>query len=106
MAIEFTPDHFEHREQAMSEIEAAGLKALEADLTEVNLNPVPHSDDYGVSIYILDGIMNLHEPNAGRVHRLERGSKAIVPAQTLHAESCPGPFKALFGLPAEMAQAN
>lgn len=106
MAIESTPDYFEHRDQAMSEIEAAGLKAVEADLTQDQLDLTPHTDDYGVSIYILDGVMELHDPDTGIIHRLERGSKTLVPAQTLHAESCPGPFKALFGLPADMKLAN
>jgi quercetin dioxygenase-like cupin family protein len=104
MAIESTPNYFTERGQAVSEIEASGLHLAEAELTDERLSMTPHVHEYDVSIYILDGVMVLHEPDTGLIHRLEPGSRTLVPAQTLHAESCPGPFTAVFGVSAEVSE--
>jgi quercetin dioxygenase-like cupin family protein len=104
--IESTPGHFAERGQAVSEIEAAGLNLAEAELTQERLSLTPHVHEYDVSIYILEGMMELHEPDTGLTHLLESGSRTLVPAQTLHAESCPGPFKAVFGVSADVSQYN
>jgi quercetin dioxygenase-like cupin family protein len=106
MAIEFTPNHFTEREQAIGEIAEAGLNLAEAELTQEQLSGEPRVHDFDVSIYILEGAMELREPDTGLTHLLEPGSWTLVPAQTLHAESCPGPFKAVFGVSTELNQAG
>jgi hypothetical protein len=52
---------------------------------------------------MLDGVLELDEPQTGLRHRLQAGSRALVPAGTLHAESCPGRFHAVFGVSVDPA---
>ncbi|MBW8785558.1 MAG: cupin domain-containing protein [Novosphingobium sp.] len=98
MAITFTPHHFTGRDAAVAEIEASGLRLAEAELSQAELTGAAHSHPYRVDIYLLEGVLELHEPDTGLDHRLEPGSMAIVPAGTRHAESCPGQFRAVFGV--------
>jgi quercetin dioxygenase-like cupin family protein len=98
MTIALTPNHFARREQAIEEIEAAGLFLTEAELSPNDLSATPHTHPYDVDIYLLEGVMELREPDTGRTHVLEAGSRAVVPAETLHAEYSPGPFRAAFGV--------
>lgn len=103
MTIELTPNHFTSREQAVSEIEAAGLFLTEAELSQKDLSPTAHTHPYRVDIYLLEGVLELHEPDTGHTHVLEAGSRAVVPAETLHSETSPGPFRAAFGVSADPA---
>ena len=98
MAIQVTPNHFTGREQALAAIAATGLRLVETDVRPENLSQTPHTHPYDVDIYILGGIMELHEPDTGRDYVLEAGTRALVPAGTLHWESSPGIFHAAFGL--------
>jgi hypothetical protein len=98
MTIDVTHNHFTLRAQAVSEIQSDGLYFIEADVDLDRLIPTPHVHPHRVDIYLLAGILELHDPGAGRTHRLEAGSKAIVRAETLHAESSPAGFRAAFGV--------
>jgi hypothetical protein len=96
--ITVVPAQFSGREEAIALIEASGLFRSEAQLSQAELTGAPHTHPYDVDIYLLEGVLELHEPNSGQVHQLEKGSRAFVPAGTLHAETCPGPFRAVFGV--------
>jgi len=109
MAIEFTPGHFTGRDDAIAEIAANGLFLAEAELGPEQLTGAAHVHPYDVEIYVLDGCFDLEEPDTGCKYRLDAGSRTVVPADTLHAESCAGPFHALFGVsedPAPMMAAR
>lgn len=105
MAIEVTPDHFTRLEQAVAEIASDGLHFLETEIAPDDLAKTAHVHAYRVDIYLLEGILDLHEPDSGRTQRLEAGSKAVVPAETLHSEYTPGGFRAAIGLSIEPAKA-
>jgi hypothetical protein len=98
MSIELTPRHFSKREEAIAEINSDGLRCLETEISPDQLAREPHAHPYSVDIYMLEGELELYEPDTGRTHRLEVGTKAVVPAQTLHKEFTPAGFRALVGL--------
>ena len=106
MPIEVTPRHFTGMEQAASEIEADGLFFLDARISPEKLTPTAHEHPYPVVMYILEGIFELHEPGTGLTHRLEAGTRCVVPAGTPHAEYSPAGFRAAVGLPADPATLN
>ena len=109
MTIEVTPAHFSRLEQAVDEIAADGLLFIETRIEPDQLAPEPHVHAYRVDIYLLEGDLELHEPDTGRTHRLEAGSKAVVPAQTLHKERSSAGFRAAIGLsddPATLDSSN
>ena len=103
MTIHVEPGHFTRREQAMSEIKSDGLFYVETKVAPSQLTGMPHVHAFSVHIYVLEGIMELHEPDTGLAHMLEAGSKALVPAQTLHWEGTPAGFRAAFGLSVDPA---
>ena len=101
--ITLTPRHFAGREEAIAQIRESGLYLAEAEISQDELTGDAHVHPYQVDIYLLNGVLELNEPNAGLRHLLEAGSKAIVPAGTLHAETCPGRFHAVFGVSVDPA---
>jgi len=108
MAIEIIPAHFSRLEQAVDEIAADGLFFIETRIEPDQLAPEPHVHAYSVAIYLLEGDLELYEPHIGRTYRLEAGTKAVVPAQTLHKERSSAGFRAAIGLshdPATMDEA-
>lgn len=105
MTLEVKLNHFTQREQAIAEIEADGLRLVETDVPAERLIATAHSHPHRVDIYILDGIFELHDPDTGITHKLERGSKTIVRANALHAEHSPAGFRAAFGLSVDPAVA-
>lgn len=98
MSIVVTPNHFARPEQAIAEIKSDGLFYVEADIAPDDLAKSPHLHAYSVDIYLLEGVLELHESESGRTHRLEAGSKAVVPADTLHQEHTAAGFRAAIGL--------
>jgi quercetin dioxygenase-like cupin family protein len=98
MAIEFKPGHFTSRDEAVAEIAASGLFLAEADLEPGKLTGAAHVHPYRVEIYMLEGSFELDEPDTGRSYRLDPGSRTVVPADTLHAESSTARFHAVFGV--------
>ena len=98
MTIQVTPNHFTRLEEAVSEIKSDGLRCLETEIAPDQLAREAHVHPYSVDIYMLEGSLELFEPDTGRTHRLEVGTKAVVPAQTLHKEHTPAGFRALVGL--------
>jgi hypothetical protein len=106
MSIEVTLSHFTRCEEAISEIQSDGLFFLEADVSPDKLLPTPHVHAYRVDIYLLEGVLELHEPNTGRTHLLKVGSKAVVPAETLHWERSPAAFRAAIGLSVDPSTLN
>jgi hypothetical protein len=101
--ITVAPDHFAGRDEAISQIGESGLYLAEAELSQDDLTGSAHVHPYRVDIYLLEGVLELDEPNVGLRHVLKPGAKAVVPAGTLHAESCPGRFHAVFGVSADPA---
>jgi quercetin dioxygenase-like cupin family protein len=99
--ITVTPDSFADRDEAIARIRGSGLHLAEAELSQEGLTGDPHVHPYDVDIYLLGGELRLHEPGLGRTHVLKPGTRALVPADTLHAESCPGRFHAVFGVSAD-----
>jgi hypothetical protein len=98
MAIEFLSRHFTGREEAIARTEASGLHWIDGDIKPKDLSGPAHAHPYDVEIYLLSGIFELTDCDAGVTHRLEAGSKAIVRAGTSHAEFSPDGFTAVFGL--------
>ena len=98
MAIEFMPGHFTSRDEAVAEIAASGLFLAEAEIEPDKLTGAAHVHPYRVEIYMLEGFFDLEEPDTGRSYRLEPGSRTVVPADTLHAESSSCRFHAFFGV--------
>ena len=96
--ITFTPRHFSGRDEAVAQIKQSGLYLAEAEMSQDGLTGSAHVHPYQVNIYLLDGVLELEEPDLGLKYVLEAGSKAVVPAGTLHAETCPGRFHAVFGV--------
>jgi hypothetical protein len=96
--ITVSPDHFTDRDAAIAQIRESGLHLAEAELSQDGLTGSAHIHPYDVDIYLLDGVLELEEPKLGRRHRLTAGTRALVPAGTLHAETCPGRFHAVFGV--------
>ena len=103
MPIEITPSHFTRPEQAIAEINSDGLFYVETEISPDQLAREPHMHPYSVDIYMLDGSLELYEPDTGQTHRLEAGAKAVVPAQTLHKERTLAGFRAAIGLSADPA---
>jgi hypothetical protein len=101
--ITVTPHHFTGRDEAISRVRESGLYLAEAELSQAELTGAEHVHPYDVDIYVLDGVLELYEARTGLRHRLEAGSRAQVPAETLHAESCPGRFHAVFGVSVDPA---
>jgi quercetin dioxygenase-like cupin family protein len=106
MTIEVIPSHFTRREQAISEIESDGLFLVDAEISPDKLAPTAHVHAYRVDIYLLEGVLELHEPDTGRTHVLKAGSKAIVPAETLHLERSPAVFRAAVGVSVDPSTLN
>jgi quercetin dioxygenase-like cupin family protein len=98
MAIEITPSHFTTREQALAEIASDRLFLVEVDTRPGDLSPTAHAHDYRVDIYLLEGVLELYEPDTGVTQRLEAGSKAVVPAGIVHLEHTPAVFRSAIGL--------
>lgn len=98
MPIEFQQSHFATRDEAIAEIAANGLFLAEAELEPGMLTGDAHVHPYRVEIYMIEGSFDLHEPDTGRSYRLASGSRTVVPANTLHAESCEAPCRAVFGV--------
>jgi len=106
MTIEVTPNHFTLREEAISEIESDGLFVVDADVSPDKLIPTPHVHAHRVDIYLLDGVLELHEPDTGHTYLLKVGSKAVVRAGTLHSERSPATFRAAFGVSVDPSTLN
>jgi hypothetical protein len=102
MAIAVTNNHFTQRDQAVSEIQANGLRLIEADVTADKLCPEVHAHPFHVDIYVLDGTFELHDTDSGLTHLLKAGSKATVPTGTRHSEG-PSAFRGVFGISADAA---
>ena len=66
-------------EMARDGFEAAA-KDYAAGVTE------PHSHDYDVCLYVLQGEFRVREEETGIVHRFGPGDKAVVDRGTVHAE--------------------
>jgi hypothetical protein len=98
MSIQFLPDHFSGRSDAIAQLDASGLHWIDGDIKPADLSGPPHAHPYDVAIYLLGGVFELTDCDAGITHRLEAGCKAVVPAGTLHAEFSPEGFTAVFGL--------
>lgn len=98
MTIEVTPGHFTGPEEAVAQIKSDGLRCVETEIRPDQLAREPHVHPYSVDIYMLEGVLELYEPDTGRTHRLKPGTKAVVPAQTLHKEYTPSGFRAVVGL--------
>lgn len=98
MPIEFLPRHFSGRDEAVARMEASGLHWIDGDIRPENLSGPAHAHPYDVEIYLLSGVFELTDCDADVTHRLVAGSKATVPADTLHAEFSPDGFTAVFGL--------
>ena len=98
MSIALSPHHFSQRDEAIAEINSDGLRCLETEIAPDQLAREAHAHPYSVDIYMLEGELELYEPDTGRTHRLEVGTKAVVPAQTLHKEFTPAGFRAVVGL--------
>jgi hypothetical protein len=96
--IRVTQDSFASRDEAIALIRASGLHLAEADMGQEGLTGSAHIHPYDVDIYLLSGELELEEPRRKLRHRLTAGARALVPAGTLHAESCPGRFHAVFGV--------
>lgn len=101
--ISVTARHFTGRDEAIAQVRKSGLHLAEASLSEAELKGAAHRHPYDVEIYLVDGVLELEEPGTGLRHVLEAGSRALVPAGTLHAESCPGRFHAVFGVSVDPA---
>ena len=107
MAVQSADNHFTTREQAIAELEAAGLHWLEADLIATAPDTVPHAHDYDTHVYVQDGAIELHEPDTGLVHRVERGGRITIPAGVRHC-GVHGGYRGVLGLsvdPASIAPA-
>ena len=98
MAVESIPNHFTQREQAIAEIKADGLFLSETDVPADRLILTAHVHPHRVDIYMLEGVLELTDPETGRTHVLKAGSKATVRADTPHAEHSPAGFRAAFGV--------
>ena len=101
--ITVSPNQFSTREEAVALIGASGLFISEAELSQAELTGAPHVHPYDVDIYLLEGVLELEDTEVGQTHRLGPGSRALVPAGTLHAEACPARFHAVFGISVEPA---
>ncbi|MDG2004022.1 MAG: cupin domain-containing protein [Novosphingobium sp.] len=102
--ITCTARHFSGRDEAIAEIKQSGLHLAETELTPDELTGEAHDHPYGVEIYLLEGVLVLDDPATGKSHKLEAGSKAVVPADARHTETCSGPVRAVFGLTIDPAQ--
>jgi hypothetical protein len=101
--ITYASDQFSNREEAVALVRAAGLFLSEAELSQAELTGAPHFHPYDVDIYLVEGVLELHDVETSQTYRLEPGSRALVPAGTLHAETCPAPFQAVFGVSVDPA---
>jgi len=77
MAIEVVTNHFTHRDQAVAEIQANGLRLVDADITPENLHPKPHVHPYRVDIYVLEGTFELHETDGSLAHMVKAGRGSL-----------------------------
>jgi hypothetical protein len=102
MTIEFLPGHFAARDDALASLKGRGLQCFDSDIGPQDLTGDAHAHPFDVEIYMLDGVFELTDCDAGRTHRLERGCKAVVPAGTRHAEFTPAGFHAVFGVSGDL----
>ena len=96
--ITVAQNQFADRDEAVALIRDTGWRMAEAQLSQADLTGAAHAHPYDVDIFLLEGVLELNDVEASTTHRLERGSRALVPAGTQHSESCPATFHAVFGL--------
>ncbi len=70
--------------QAVAEMQQSGFEGGIKDYTPSRTEP--HSHDYDVCLYVLDGQIDILEAEQGITHSCPPGSKVYVPAGTPHAE--------------------
>lgn len=98
MAIEAVLACFSDRGDAIADIEGRGRRWIESQVTPDKLNAAAHAHPFDVELFLLEGTLDLDDPEAGMTHRLQAGSRLWVPAQTLHAEHSPQGFRAIVGM--------
>src|SRR5882762_1141897 len=96
MTIQSWNNYFTRREQALAEIEAAGLVLIEVDLRQEEIDLKPHQHDYAGYFYVLEGVLEVHETDTGAVHKVPEGGKVVVDYGTRHAGAHFG-YRALIG---------
>ena len=99
-----TVQHSVSRDEAIASFESSGLHLVEGQFSAADLSGDPHSHPYDVDIFVIEGSIVLDEPKTGLRHDVHPGTRITVPAGTVHAESCPGLFKAVFGASVDPSQ--
>lgn len=92
-------NYFTTRDEAVAEIEAAGMSAVDVDIESATLDGEPHSHDFDALFYILDGVFQVRDEELGITHRFGQGSKVFVPARGLHSEGTSA-FRLVAAVPA------
>jgi quercetin dioxygenase-like cupin family protein len=100
MGITAKKNAFETKKQAISEIEAANLWAIEFDLEAGEVDT--HWHDFYSQVYVLEGKIDITDTASGKTHKCGKGTRVIAPPRTLHSEKCGG-AKALAGVSVDPA---
>ncbi len=95
MAFFVTDNAFTTKEQAIEEIEAANLWALETELEAGEV--APHWHSFYAQTYILEGQINITDVATGITYKCGPGTRVIGPPRTVHSEQCGG-VKVIIGL--------
>ena len=97
-------DYFTKQEEALAEIEAAGLHPITIDFEAETVGD--HWHDFDATLYILEGTLNVTDVETGESCSCPPGTRLVAKAGVLHREQHDG-YKALIGLsvdPAKLTQ--
>ena len=102
MNVKICRNHFTTEEEAVAEIERAGLHAAAIDIPAVENDF--HWHDFDAKIYVVSGELNVQGRDGGEKYTLSAGDMAEAIAGLVHRERHNG-FRGVFGLsvpPAEL----
>jgi len=97
MTITVEHKYFEKEDEAVSEIQAAGLHMAKDDLAPSEGTPL-HWHDADIHVYITEGVFRFQDPATGEVHECVAGTKFRIPPRTLHIEEAHNGYSAIIGL--------
>ena len=97
MPITVEHNYFEKEEEAVAEIQAAGLHLAKEELPPSEGTPL-HWHEVDVHVYIQAGKFRFQDPATGKVHECVAGTKFVIPPRTLHIEEEHHGYTAIIGL--------
>jgi len=101
MGVKIYRNHFSSEDEAVAEVEHAGLHAVAVDIPAVENDF--HWHDFDAVTYIVSGELNVERRDNGEKYTLRAGDKAVAASGIVHRERHNG-FRAVFGLSVPLSE--